>query len=107
MVDPTSVSRGIKRSRTALGRVAKSRFSIVTCERFEGCEVRGLCGSWCSSRCRSRSDVRCEATCESFKEFACHIMQRSPHVCNGCRLLNRCLKDRFVYKAKGRAILRR
>ena len=98
--DPTSVSREIKRNRTPLGKVAKSRFRIVTCDRFEGCEVRGLCGSWCSSRCRSCSDVRCEAACGSFREFSCRATERFPHVCNGCRLLNRCPKERYSYRAR-------
>lgn len=100
MADPTSVSREVKRNRTSLGKVSKSRFRPVVCDRFEGCEVRGLCGSWCSSRCRSCSDVECEAVCGSFREFACHATERFPHVCNGCRLLNRCPKERYVYKAR-------
>ena len=65
MVDPTSVSREVRRNRTALGKVAESRCRIMTCDRFEGCEVRGLYGSWCSSRCRNCPDVRRQATCGS------------------------------------------
>ena len=65
MVDPTSVSREVRRNRTALGKVAESRCRIITCDRFEGYEVRGLYGSWCSSRCRNCPDVRRQATCGS------------------------------------------
>lgn len=100
MVHPTSVSREIKRNRTALGKVAASRFRPIACDRFAACEVRGLCGSWCSSRCRSCSDVRCERVCPSYAEFDCGRTRRFPHVCNGCRLLNRCPKERYAYRAR-------
>lgn len=98
--DPTAVSREIRRNRTRLGKVGKSRFRIIACQRFERCERRGLCGGGCARRCRSCPDVRCDEVCPDFAEFDCARCRRFPHVCNGCRLLNRCPKERWVYRAR-------
>ena len=98
--DPTAVSREIRRNRMALGEVAGSRFRIIRCQRFEGCERRGLCSPGCKRRCRSCDARRCEEVCPDFVEFDCRATERFPHVCNGCRLLNRCPKQRYVYRAR-------
>lgn len=99
--DPTAVSREIRRNRVALGEVAKSRFRIVRCARFEGCERRGLCGNGCvGRRCRSCDARFCEEVCPDFAEFECGRTERFPHVCNGCALMNRCPKRRYAYRAR-------
>ena len=98
--DPTAVSREIKRNRMALGEVAKSRFRIVRCRKFEACEVRGACNPRCKKRCRSCDVRRCEEVCLGYVEFECRRTARFPHVCNACRLVNRCPKERFAYRAR-------
>lgn len=100
LVDPTSVSREIRRNRTALGKVAPSRFRPIACDLFGSCERRDVCSTGCRGRCRSCGDVDCEAVCRDYREFSCRATDRFPHVCNGCRLLNRCPKERFVYRAR-------
>lgn len=100
LADPTSVSREVRRNRTALGKVAPSRFRPVTCDRFGSCERRDVCGTGCGGRCRSCQDVDCATVCRDHREFECRATDRFPHVCNGCRLLNRCPKDRYVYRAR-------
>ena len=96
----TSASREILRDRLFLGPVAKSQFTVVVCANFMSCEARGLCGSWCKKRCRSCGDVECRTVCEEFQPLECTRTAGFPHVCNGCKLLNRCPKERYVYKAK-------
>ena len=44
--DPTSVSREIRRNRTALGKAGRSRFRTIACDRFASCEL-GLDGRGC------------------------------------------------------------
>jgi transposase, IS30 family len=107
--DPTAVSREIKRNRMKLGQVAKSRFKIIRCQNFDTCEKRGICNPRCHRRCRSCDSRICEEECPDYVEFECHRSERFPHVCNGCKLMNRCPKDRMVYRARGankRAALR-
>lgn len=42
-----------------------------------------------------------KAACGSFREFSCRATERFPHVCNGCRLLNRCPKERWPRSQMG------
>lgn len=99
-LDPTAISREVKRNRMMLGEVAKSRFRIIRCQKFEACEVRGLCNPKCKRRCRSCDARRCEEVCPGYVEFECRATNRFPHVCNACRLMNRCPKLRYVYRAR-------
>lgn len=98
--DPTAISREIKRNRMKLGEVAKSRFKAIRCQRFESCERRGVCNPKCKRRCRSCDARRCEEECPDYVEFDCGATGRFPHVCNGCRLMNRCPKQRYAYRAR-------
>lgn len=98
--DPTAVSREIKRNRMELGQVAKSRFKIVRCQKFSSCEKRGVCNPKCRKLCRSCDLKRCEEECCDYVEFDCNQTNRFPHVCNGCKVLNRCPKERMVYRAR-------
>ena len=98
--DPTAVSREVKRNRMKLGEVARSRFRIIRCQRFESCERRGVCNPKCKRRCRSCDARRCEEECPDYVEFDCGATGRFPHVCNGCRLMNRCPKQRYAYRAR-------
>lgn len=98
--DPTVVSREIQRNRIWMGPVAKSRFTVVRCGNFANCEVTGLCGSWCKVKCKSCGDVECHTVCGEYAKLECTQTAHYPHVCNGCKLLNRCPEDRWVYKAR-------
>lgn len=98
--DPTAISREILRNRIKLEPVAKSRFKIITCQKFGNCQRTGLCANKCKKRCRSCHDHRCEEKCSDFVEFNCGATTRFPHVCNGCRFMNRCPKQRYSYKAR-------
>lgn len=98
--DPTAISREIKRNRMRLGQVAKSRFRIIRCKKFDTCEKTGLCSRKCKKRCRSCDAYRCEEKCLDYSEFECGSTERFPYVCNGCKVLNRCPKQRYVYRAR-------
>ena len=98
--DPTVVSRETRRNRIWLGPVAKSRLAVVRCGNFANCEVTGLCGSWCKVKCKSCGDVECHTVCEEFAKPGCTQTSHYPHVCNGCKLLNRCPEDRWACKAR-------
>ena len=56
--------------------------------------------SWGKRRCRSCDARRCEEECPDYVEFDCGATGRFPHVCNGCRLVNRCPKQRYAYRAR-------
>ena len=100
LADPTSVSREIRRNRTELDGKAPSRFRIVTCASFGSCVRKDLCGTGCQRSCRSCPEVMCQTVCGAYRKIECHATERFPHVCNGCRFLSRCPRDRYVYRAK-------
>jgi IS30 family transposase len=98
--DPTAVSREIRRNRIELDKVGKSSFRQIACARFATCTRHGMCNPKCHRNCRSCDWKRCEEVCDAFVEFSCTRPARYPHVCNSCKIKNRCPKQRYAYRAK-------
>lgn len=98
--DATTISREILRNRIEMVPVKKCKVKPITCERFASCKVGGICSPRCPKRCRSCNWKRCEEICPEFKAITCKIPQGYPHTCNSCVTKNRCLEQRFIYRAK-------
>lgn len=98
--DDTTISREILRNRIEMAPVKKCKVKPITCKNFADCTIKGICSSGCPKRCRSCSWKRCEEVCSEFKAIRCTTPQGYPHICNSCTTKNRCLEQRFIYRAR-------
>ena len=97
----TSISREVLRNRIDLKQVRKCKVKPVTCQRFASCKRRNICSNGCPKKsCKSCYFKRCEEICRDFKKISCTATKGFPHVCNACLAKNRCLDERFVYRAR-------
>lgn len=95
---PSSVKREIERNCTPLKDYANS------CAHINSCQVHHACGRTdCNVLCRNRCRATCYEWCDKYEVWECDKLKTSPHVCNGCKYLNRrpvpCSHDRKVYYA--------
>lgn len=55
--------------------------------------------SSCQGKCSRCRIVSCNKYCPDFVEDKCRRLDRSPHVCNGCKDLKSCSKQKYFYSA--------
>lgn len=74
------------------------------CANFDICQIRYLC-SFCTkitstnSNPKCRSCDKCNELCYNFKEAKCKLLDKTPHVCNGCSKRRRCRYMKVLYYA--------
>lgn len=96
--DPSTISKEVRLHRTALTIGAVGRIPN-RCIHRKHCDVRLLCDkpdcklSFCAA-CKL-----CNKLCPDFEEEHCHLLLKPPYVCNSCKLMNRCVLTKYVYRA--------
>lgn len=95
---PSSVKREIERNCNLVKDYANN------CAHINSCQVHHACGRTdCNVLCRNRCRTTCYEWCDKYEVWECDRLQVSPHVCNGCKYLNRkpvpCSRDRKLYFA--------
>lgn len=98
-VDPTSISRELKRNRRCDG----SNPSMMTknrCAHRVSCKYRRLCDPTCRKSCSSCGALCHKGGCDNFAEQWCPRTHRAPFVCNGCPKRSTCPLERWTYQAK-------
>jgi len=94
-MDPTSVSRELKRNRTKTKETENDGTLCRSCLHKRGCTIKKVCGSLsCSQRCNGCKAV---AKCRKYAEFACNRLNRFPFVCNGCPKEGYCPLEHYAY----------
>ena len=94
-MDPTSVSRELKRNRTKTKETENDGTLCRSCLHKRGCTIKKACGSLsCSQRCNGCKAV---AKCRKYAEFACNRLNRFPFVCNGCPKEGYCPLEHYAY----------
>lgn len=94
-IDPTSVSRELKRNRTKTKEAEDDGTLCESCFHKRGCTIKKVCGSLsCSQRCNG---CRAVAKCRKYSEFACGRRNRFPFVCNGCPKEGYCPLEHYAY----------
>lgn len=78
---------------SAVGRIPNK------CSPKADCVVRGLCGKFDCKVTFCRSCKMCNSICPDFKEEVCYLLSQPPYVCNGCKLLSRCVLTKYFYQA--------
>lgn len=96
--DPSTISKEVRHHRVpsstgAVGRIPNK------CILKSDCTVKGLCDKYDCKVSFCRSCKKCNTICPDFKEEICHLLSKPPYVCNGCKLLNRCVLDKYFYRA--------
>lgn len=98
-IDPTSISRELKRNRRYDG-YNHSLTSRNTCIHRSTCTLRKLCDTQCKKKCSSCSLMCHEGKCSSYEKQWCRHTHRAPFVCNGCTNRYKCPLERYTYSAK-------
>ncbi|MDD5884648.1 MAG: helix-turn-helix domain-containing protein [Erysipelotrichaceae bacterium] len=94
-MDPTSVSRELKRNRTKTKEAEDDGTLCRSCLHKRGCTIKKVCGSLsCSQRCNGCKAI---AKCRKYAEFACNRLSRFPFVCNGCPKEGYCPLEHYAY----------
>ena len=98
-IDPTSISRELKRNRRYDG-YSGSPTSKNKCIHRTTCTMRHLCDSSCRKKCSSCGHECSEGKCPTFEQDWCRRTHRAPYVCNGCDKRHKCPLKRYTYSAK-------
>lgn len=96
--DPSTISKEVRLHRMSLSTGAVGRIPNK-CIHKTGCTVMGLCDKSDCKLASCRSCKKCNTICPDFQEEHCHLLLKPPYVCNGCKLMNRCVLVKYVYRA--------
>lgn len=99
--DPSTISKEIKKHRTAHGHNTFNEPSNK-CALSSDCKKKHLCGDrnpCCEKSCRSC--YLCNRICPDFtpRSYHCDILDKAPFVCNGCGRKAHCRLDKYYYRA--------
>ena len=99
-LDPTSISREIKRNREDKGRRYGYNSPSTLCENFKSCTTQNLCQNCYNKICSTCTRRDCTKLCSRFKKQECIRITRFPYVCNGCTKRTSCRMERCLYSAQ-------
>lgn len=95
--DPTTISKEIRKHRTIKPHTWKAR--RPNCIYLRTCQIQHLCKDiTCFKYCRDCS--KCYSLCSLYEFHECVRISKVPYVCNACKSLNCCPKNRWIYVAK-------
>ena len=94
-MNPSSISREIKRNRTFQQNYRKGN----RCKKSSECKIKFLCkGKSCKEYCRQCGLGRdCNKLCTSFDLRTCNRLSRFPFVCDGCKSIRSCVIGFYHY----------
>lgn len=99
--DPSTVSKEIKKHRTAYGHNTFNEPSNK-CALYSTCRKKHICGERrpaCNKQCHSC--YLCNRICPDFipRSYHCSLLDKAPFVCNGCGKKCCCRLDKYYYRA--------
>lgn len=98
-MDPTSVSRELKRNRILKREAILDGSLCSTCLYQKGCNIRRVCDALnCSMKCNGCKSMK---SCRKYAKFECKKTTRFPFVCNGCSRENNCPLEQYHYYPDG------
>ena len=103
-LDPTNISREIKRHRI-LRKFSNPVDTTICrdCMNKLSCTKQRSCSSpKCVKRCVGCENIK---HCISYILMKCNRRERYPFVCNGCKKKDLCPLDKYTYEAKGGKLL--
>ena len=94
-MDPTSISRELKRNRIKTKEVENDGTLCNSCFHKSGCSIKKVYGSLsCSQRCNGCKAI---SKCWKYAKFTCNKKNRFPFVCNGCPKEGYCPLEHYMY----------
>ena len=94
-MDPTSISRELKRNRIKTKEMENDGTLCKSCFHKSGCSIKKVCGSLsCSQRCNGCKAI---SKCWKYEKFTCNKKNRFPFVCNGCPKEGYCPLEHYMY----------
>lgn len=94
-MDPTSVSRELKRNRIKIKETDSDDTLCNNCSHKKGCTIKKVCGAIsCYQRCNGCKAVK---KCWRYEKFECNKLHRFPFVCNGCPKEKYCPLEHYMY----------
>ena len=94
-MDPTSISRELKRNRIKTKEVENDGTLCNSGFHKSGCSIKKVCGSLsCSQRCNGCKAI---SKCWKYAKFTCNKKNRFPFVCNGCPKEGYCPLEQYMY----------
>ena len=95
--DPTTVSKEVRKHRTTKPHTWKAR--RPNCIHLKTCQIQHVCKDiTCYRYCRDCG--RCYNLCSQYEIHECKRISKAPYVCNSCKSLGCCPKNRWIYVAK-------
>ena len=96
--DARTISKEIKRNRI---KSAKGLDPLnKSCHNRKVCNLKNVCGAnKCNLLCKKCSMLNCYNICPDFTEKSCDMINRFPHVCNGCNNITNCKLEKYKYRA--------
>ena len=98
-IDPTSISRELKRNRRYDG-YSGSPTSMNKCIHRYTCKIKHICDPDCKRKCAVCAKCCSAAMCASYEKQYCTRTNKAPYVCNGCAKRHKCPLKRYTYSAK-------
>lgn len=94
-LDPTSISREVKRNRIKVKEKEEGSTVCQTCLHKRGCVIKRVCGSLsCVQKCNGCKAI---VKCWKYEQFKCGKLERFPYVCNGCPKEGYCPLEHYMY----------
>lgn len=75
------------------------REEFTDCLNRKDCDYRHLCGKSACKKLCNRCSIPCRKFCTDYVKSYCDKLTVSPYVCNGCRDVHLCRRERNIYKA--------
>lgn len=95
--DATTVSKEVRKHRTIKPHTWKAR--RPNCIHLKTCQIQHICkGITCFKYCRDCT--KCYNLCSRYEIHECKRIFKAPYVCNSCKSLACCPKNRWIYVAK-------
>jgi IS30 family transposase len=95
-----AIAQEIMRSRVEQGPAKTYARHWNGCVFQRRCELCRVCEKEpCNKRCASCRSHNCVNSCKKYQRDTCPLLERGPHVCNGCPEFKSCAHIRFTYMA--------
>ena len=96
--DPSTISKEIRRHRTLVKASKYNNLNYNLCKNKFNCKKRNICNTGCKYICRECE--YCNSHCKDFVKIVCNKLSKPPYVCNGCSSRNKCMYEKYIYRAK-------
>ena len=101
---PYQIAKAIGKSPSTITREIKNHTKIIleksSCAIWYQCKKKRICDHrLCYQYCKTCTSRKCTRFCPDYVSAYCEILEKSSHVCNGCREIDKCGMEKRWYGA--------